>query len=592
MAFNKSPTGGNYVSEFANRSVTLRIKKKIRWLFFSSITLLSLAFISSASAAEPARVLILPFTIHADEDLAYLKKGVSDMLASRLALKDKVVVVSSSDPSLKTEPIPETIDVAAAVVLGVKSRSDYVLFGSVTVLGNSVSTDARFFDVHQNQALLTFSEVGTAQGEVISHINLLALRIKEEIFGRKAGPTSQPVVPSSKKPQSGSVSRQHPEKLLDKAAGTAIMDSEDTSSAGEVTATLWKTQTFKIEIKGFAIGDVDGDTNNEAVFISSNTIFIYRYANGRFTKITEIQGPPQDGLMGIDIGTESLHTFIGVDVADINDNKTAEIFVTSLSENNRLMSFVLEWNGTEFKTLAKDENWYYRVIKVSSKAPPILLGQKGGFREAFSGPVYELGWDKVRYVSQEKQRLPSWVKVYGFTYGDVFNDGQEAILAFRKDNTLSILDHDGQEEWTSSETYGGSKIYLLSPAEMKAAKTEGRQDDPTAFGGIYLKPRIFVTDLDQDKKNEVIVVKNQDVSRGLFHRYRKYVGGHFEALVWDNVGLRRQWQTRQFSGYISDYDIGDLYNDGTDELVFAVLAKSAGPIADPKSYLVSWRLKK
>ncbi|MGD9228974.1 MAG: hypothetical protein PVF26_20895, partial [Desulfobacterales bacterium] len=103
---------------------------------------------------------------------------------------------------------------------------------------------------------------------------------------------------------------------------------------------------------------------------------------------------------------------------------------------------------------------------------------------------------------------------------------------------------------------------------------------------------IFVTDLDQDKKNEVIVVKNQDVSRGLFHRYRKYVGGHFEALVWDNVGLRRQWQTRQFSGYISDYDIGDLYNDGTDELVFAVLAKSAGPIADPKSYLVSWRLKK
>jgi hypothetical protein len=253
---------------------------------------------------------------------------------------------------------------------------------------------------------------------------------------------------------------------------------------------------------------------------------------------------------------------------------------------------VLEWNGTEFKTLAKDENWYYRVIKVSQESPAHLLGQKGGFRDAFSGPVYELGWDKVRYVPEEKQRLPNWVKVYGFTYGDVFNEGQDSVLAFRKDNTLSILDHDGQEEWTSSETYGGSNIYLLSPAEMKAAKKKGRLDDPTSSGGIYLQQRIFVTDLDQDKKNEVIIVKNHDVTRGLFHRTRKYISGHFEALVWDNVGLRKQWKTRKFNGYISDYDVSDLDNDGKDELVFAVMAKSAGPLGDPKSYIVSWSLKK
>ena len=514
------------------------------------------------------------------------------MLASRLALKDKIVVVASTDSSLKTEELPETIDAAAALSLGAKSGSDYVLFGSLTVLGNNVSTDASFFDMHQNQALLTFSEVGQAQGEVISHINLLAVRIKEEVFGRKTRSTRPPVAQSSPKPENGSNSRMHPEKLLDKAAGTGTMDSEDTSSSHEVTATLWKTQTFKIEIKGFAIGDVDGDKNNEAVFISSKKIFIYRHANRRFTKIAEIQGPRPDSLVGIDIGVESPDTFIGVDVADINANGTAEIFVTSLSETNRLRSFVLEWNGTEFKTLTQDENWYYRVIKVSQKGLPILLGQKGGFTDAFAGSIYALGWDNVRYVSEEKQRLPRWVRVYGLTYGDVLNEDQDSVLAIRKDGMLSILDQDGQETWASSETYGGSNFYLLSPAEIKAKKKEGHIVDPTASKGIYLQQRIFVTDLDQDKKNEVIVVKNHDVSRGTFHRYRKFISGHFEALVWDNVGLRSIWKTRKFTGYISDYDVGDFDNDGTDELVFAVMAKSGSPLADPKSYIVAWSLKK
>jgi TolB-like protein len=278
----------------------LRIKKKTAAIF-STIILLVLVAIGSVSAAEPARVLILPFNIHADKDLAYLKKGVADMLASRLALKDKVVVVDSTDASLKTEEIPATIDAAAALALGAKSESDYVLFGSLTVFGNSISTDASFFDMRQKQPLLTFSEVGQAQGEVISHINLLAVRIKEEVFGRKTRVTRPPAAQSSDKPESGPTGRTHPEKLLDKTAGMGITDSGDGASSSEVTATLWKTQTFKIEIKGFAIGDVDGDTKNEAVFISSKKIFIYRYVNRRFTKIAEIQGPRPDSLINIDI---------------------------------------------------------------------------------------------------------------------------------------------------------------------------------------------------------------------------------------------------------------------------------------------------
>jgi hypothetical protein len=252
---------------------------------------------------------------------------------------------------------------------------------------------------------------------------------------------------------------------------------------------------------------------------------------------------------------------------------------------------VLEWNGTEFKTVVKEENWYYRVIKVPDRGGSILVGQKGGFKDIFVGGIYELIWDNGRYAAADKQHLPNWANVYGFTYGDVLDNGGESVLALRKNGILYILDQTGKEEWASSDSYGGSNIYLLSPADLKAEKSVGRQIDPSAFKGLYLQQRIFVTDLDKDKKNEVIVVKNRDAARGLLERYRNYNGGHFEALVWDNVGFRKKWRTRQFSGYISDYDVGDLNNDGRDELVFSVMAKSDTPFADPKSYIVSWSLK-
>jgi TolB-like protein len=561
----------------------LRLTKTSVFLFCAIITLHAFTPICTALAAEPKSVLILPFAINADKDLAYLKKGVADMLASRLAAIDGVKVIAAADSGLQPEKIPEAPDAQTAVALGGEVRSDYVLFGSLTVFGDNVSTDARFFDVRQKQALLNFSETGTAKGQVIAHINLLAERIKEEVFGDKTlpprtpAPTQRPE--SAEKTETSSAGREHPEKLLDKAAGAEFGGPEETTPAGELPATLWKTQSFKTEIKGFALGDVDGDKNNETVFIDTKTIYVYRQANRRFIKVAEIPGGPQD-------------SFLGIDVADINDNAIAEIFVTSLSSKNRLRSFVLEWNGNEFKTLAKDENWYFRAIKSAKGAPPLLLGQKGGFNKAFAGPVYVLKWSSGRYTAEDRQRLPDWATVYGLTFGDVFNDGRESAVALTKNDTLSILDQDGKQEWTGSDPYGGSNIFLLAPAEKAEAEKVGQIIDPTAFDGVYLQQRIFIADLDKDNQNEVIVVSNFDATRGLLRRLRKYTSGYFEALIWDNVGLRPQWKTRKFSGYISDYDVDDFDNDGTAELVFAVVAQSDGAFSDPKSYLVSWSLKK
>lgn len=552
-----------------------KIKKTI-FLFIIAIILFSFGVVGNIAAADPVKVLILPFTINSDKDLSFLRKGVADMLSSRLALKDQIVVIDNTDPALKQEKLPEEINADTALALGERTQSNYVLFGSLTVFGNTISTDARFFDVRQKQPVLTFSELGNTHGEVISHINLLAGRIKEEVFGQKTIASQPAPRQSTATKESEDYSRKHPEKMLQKGVGEATIISENVSEADEAAAVLWKTQKFKVEIKGMALGDVDGDTNNEIVFISKNIIFIYRHVDGRFGKIAEIQG-------------EAVNTYIGVDVADINDNGRSEIFVTSLSDDSRVRSFVLEWNGTEFKTVVEKENWHFRVINAPDRGERILLGQKGGSKDIFSGGVYELEWTNGRYAPFDKQRLPNRVNIYGFTYGDVLGQGQESVLYLSRNGTLKILDGSGSEEWTSSDTYGGSNIFLLSPADKKTATTPTRQTDPNAFNGQYLQQRIFVTDLDKDKKKEMILVKNHDAVRGAFRRYRSYSGGHFEALVWDNVGFRKKWKTRKFSGYISDYDVGDFDNNGTDELVFALVVKTDSAFKEPRSHIVTWR---
>jgi hypothetical protein len=45
------------------------------------------------------------------------------------------------------------------------------------------------------------------------------------------------------------------------------------------------------------------------------------------------------------------------------------------------------------------------------------------------------------------------------------------------------------------------------------------------------------------------------------------------ALTWDGIGLVPSWKTRQISGFIQDFAVGDFDNDGQTELVAAVVLK-------------------
>jgi len=553
--------------------------RKMFYQFFKRGLLLTLGLLMLLPApgmGEVRQVLIIPFQMHSETDLSFLRKGITAMLSSRLTDMGKVVVVDQTAAADIIRGLPTPLTREAAAETGRKAGADYVAFGSLTVFGNSISTDARFVEAATNTVLVTFNDTGQSQGDVIGHINRFAGEVNTRVFGRASGETvSATPAPAADQPPADPDQMNPEKKIWGGDGGMRIQATNPDMDYSD--AKLWRSRRFKMVIEALSMGDVDGDGDTEVVFASENEASVYRLKNNGFLKVADIEMPPQ-------------MVCLAVDVADINGNGRAEIYLTLRSDNYHPRAAILEWDGTAFQTIHTAPYWYLRVVRDPRTGRAMLYGQKGGSRTILAGPVYTMAWINGVIQPQSAIKLPDEGSVFGFAYGDMTHDGVEDSLTFTHDDELQLSSASGREEWTSVEKYGGKYTWLITAEEYRQSQKLSRTFiDPLPDKLFFIPQRIIMTDFDQDGRNEALVVQNQDSTRGIMSRMRSYQEGRFECLAWDNVGLRTLWRTRNFSGYISDYNLGDIDNDGKEELVFAVVKKMGDPVTgEPKSYLVSW----
>ncbi len=107
----------------------------------------------------------------------------------------------------------------------------------------------------------------------------------------------------------------------------------------------------------------------------------------------------------------------------------------------------------------------------------------------------------------------------------------------------------------------------------------------------YFPMRLVVWQNQAKKESEVIAVKNHDIS-GRKLEFRKFTKTHIEAFTWNGIDLAPSWKSRQMSGYIPDFAVGDFDNDGQDELVAALVIKAGGVVflTEPKSTIIALQL--
>jgi len=518
---------------------------KAIWLCLLLALTLTLPSPSITQPRDPSKVYkvaILPFMIYSQENLDYLREGIYDILTSRVTVEGRVVVIERSlvERALYEEK-PTRLDEAAATKIGMRVGADYIVLGSITKIGDYISLDARLISLTEEKPPLTAFTQHKGIDDVMVKIGDFAQDIGYKILGRR------PAIGSPGGPR----------------------QRRGTESIDRASIDFKKSQTFKFEMKGIDVGDVDGDKKNEVVVMDECNLYIFKYDGEKLSFFQKIEAGSQ-------------YNFLTLDVADVNRNGFAEIIVTAVVEDD-VRSFIFEYEQGKFRKIADKANWFFRVLE-HPKEGPVLMGQRRGSEGIMTGPIFKFIWKKTSFEKGPKLTLPKETKVVGFTLGDVRGNGKNEIITFDLMNRLTIVSDDGKIQWKSRQTFGGTNNFY----DTKKKTDTGFRPGDMPNWRVFIPGRILVRDLTGEGTPQVVVNRNEFSSK-LFDRVRSFEKGEVYDLVWEDGALETNWKTREIDGYIADYQVKDVDNDGNEELVLAVITPTYGE--DGIAGLVTRKLK-
>jgi TolB-like protein len=537
-------------------------------------------------AKEKSTVAILPFSVSSAENIDYVQQGIWDMLTSRISVDNKIeainkdIVLTNLKESAKKE-----LTLADIYGLGKKINVDFIVWGSITKIGNNVSIDGKLVDVNTYKSPVGIFVQSQGLDEIIPKINDFAQRISNHITGNNAAlvaglPAAAPV----QEPSSPQAVREKEiiagMRASKKGTVTAIPLNTDFINSPQSLDKkgFWMSQQFGTTFKGMDMGDVNGDGLNEVVVIDSSNVMIYQKKGATLTLVQQLPG-------------KTYKNYLSVDVADINNNGVKEIIVTSITRNV-LESFVLEWREGKFAEIASNLPWFLRVIRDSTDSN-ILLGQRMGLDAPFNSPIQEIIWDGKQYQADRKMKIPEGLAVFGLALDTIETRGAEKVIAFNEDDYLVIYNKTdkplakihvlgGSKEmtWKSEDQFGGSNNAFSLSVSTSFTEYPGR---------YFVNPRITTFDTNKDGKKELIVVKNISATGRAFKNTTLFNASEIYNLEWDGLGLSENWRTGKINGYVADYQFKDIDNDGQNEVVLA-LVLSVGVTFQEKSVIVAYKL--
>ncbi|MGA9108659.1 MAG: POTRA domain-containing protein, partial [Smithella sp.] len=125
---------------------------------------------------ELKKIIIMPFEIYSNYDKSAVRESLYKNLSEEFK-KEKSIQIIPADNFLQNYI---NIDEKKAISNGKSMGADFVIIGSLTQLGESLSIDARIIDVARGNILATAS----AQGKGLANLGAIVAQLKMEILVR------------------------------------------------------------------------------------------------------------------------------------------------------------------------------------------------------------------------------------------------------------------------------------------------------------------------------------------------------------------------------------------------------------------------
>ena len=313
-----------------------------------------------------------------------------------------------------------------------------------------------------------------------------------------------------------------------------------------VQASLVRGPEFEGEMRALAAGPVFGDGRRVLVTTDGRRLLILSFDGLRFQRVWEGRIPPPGNAFA-------------VDVADVNGDGRAEIFVTSYGAG-RLASFVLEYDGKEFRRIWEDQPLFFRAVPNPGGQGSRIFAQRAAPGGAFRGPVRPIAWEDGHYVEGPPMELPAGTNLYRFALADLLPQGGPTFVAYDQKNFLEVVDRAGKVRFRSKEPFGGAELSL----EV--------QPGPGLSGGFFTNPKVYLGGriVPRDARGQLLVPKNLLTSNWFLSGFGMYDRSKLFGLRWNGEGLTTAWETKEVDGFIADYTVAPAGSEGVWEATLLV----------------------
>lgn len=494
---------------------------------------------AQVQAEKPKTFAVLPFGVHGPQEYQYLSQGIQSMLTTRLTWPDNFVPMDQGAVNKAAASLPT--DAGAADKIRQALGADYLVWGSLTVMGQDCSLDVNVIDpTGSNQP----RPMQTTLNQVIPSLETVAQNINGQVFGRPetAAAQAQPVV------------RPMNEALIvnEAKSGAAYANPSLKYQDADTSMGRWRSQSLPFANRGMVVCDGDGDGKNEIFIMTDKSIIAYRVQDGQMMQIAAMDLPKG-------------RNYVRLNSMDLNRNGRHELIIAAALDKDP-RSLIVGFDGAKFEIQADPIPYFLGVLNMPPTFSPTLVGQGVGRIKYMDSKIHQMIKQGGKYEPGPVVNLPMGGTVFNVTFLPVENDHQ--LIMIDDYDRMRVYSSTGALLSSSEETYAGSNLgieYHSAALGLKAPDGNKAPQDR-----VFIPLRAIPANLDKDNRYELIISRNISVSAQFFSNYRDYPQGEIHALYWDGVGMSLEWKTARIKGTVTDYALADVDNDGVLDLVVSI----------------------